>query len=127
MRELITYGLVGIANTFVGMGLIFLATYIGIFAELSNFIGYFFGIIFSYFLNSKFTFKESCSYKGLIKFFVAMGISYGVNLLVLILCYRIFEINVYISQFIACASYTLCGFILSKVFIFSTKKLEQPQ
>lgn len=118
MKQLLLYGIVGILNTFVGMGVIFVATYCGIIAELSNLLGYILGILCSYYLNSRYTFRLKSTTKGLVKFFIAMGIAYIVNLIVLVLCFRVFLWNVYVSQFLACASYTLCGFFLSKGFVF---------
>ena len=36
MREIIIYGLVGIANTFVGLGSVLALTYFGLIAEIAN-------------------------------------------------------------------------------------------
>lgn len=110
----------GVINTVVGFGIIFLLTFLGVFPELSNFLGYLIGIIFSFFLNNTITFSQNKIDKkqGLIKFVLSMGIAYLVNLLVLFLSYRILEINVYFSQIIAGASYTLFGFLISKFFVW---------
>ncbi|TLD83887.1 GtrA family protein [Helicobacter sp. MIT 11-5569] len=119
MKQLLLYGIIGIFNTFIGMGTIFLLTYLGTRAELANFLGYILGIYCSYYLNSRFTFKANSNTKGLIKFFLTMGIAYLINLIVLILCFRILLLNVYIAQFLACLSYTIFGFLLSKIFVFN--------
>ncbi|MBD5165202.1 GtrA family protein [Helicobacter sp.] len=118
MKQLLLYGIIGILNTFVGMGVILLATYLGLMPEWANFLGYFLGIFCSYYLNSRYTFKSHSTSWGLVKFYIAMGSAYIVNLIVLILCFRILLWNVYVSQFLACGSYTLCGFLLSKGFVF---------
>ena len=44
MREIIIYGVVGIANTFVGLGSVLALTYFGLIAEIANFLGYVIGI-----------------------------------------------------------------------------------
>lgn len=125
MKQFLLYGIIGIFNTLIGTGTILLATYLGLMPEWANFLGYCLGIFCSYYLNSRYTFKSHSTSWGLVKFYVAMGSAYIVNLIVLILCFRIFLWNVYISQFLACGSYTLCGFFLSKGFVF--KKFNKTQ
>lgn len=122
MKQLLLYGIIGILNTFVGMGIVLLATYLGLMPEWANFLGYFLGIFCSYCLNSRYTFKSRSTAQGLVKFYIAMGSAYIVNLIVLVLCFRILLWNVYASQFLACGSYTLCGFLLSRGFVFKKIK-----
>ena len=57
--SLVVYGLVGIANTCVGLGLCLLLTFFGLVPEVANLLGNIAGVINSYFLNKKFTFKSS--------------------------------------------------------------------
>lgn len=118
-KSFLKYGLIGIVNTVFGYGVIFLLLYLGIVAELSNLIGYILGFFLSYNLNKKYNFKSQNSHKkDLPKFLISMGIAYLLNLLVLVLCYRYFGIDVYISQIIAGIIYTLTGYFLSKMWVF---------
>ena len=61
MREIIIYGLVGIANTFVGLGSVLALTYFGLIAEIANFLGYVIGICLSYFFTESILYKRSKS------------------------------------------------------------------
>lgn len=117
------YGLIGIFNTLVGYGLTFYLFYVGIVPEIANFLGYFIGFFVSYFLNRKFNFKSNNEHKkDLPKFIASMGSAYVVNLVMLFLCYRIFEINVYLSQIVAGVFYILVGYLMSKFWVFRSEK-----
>ena len=118
MREIIIYGLVGIVNTFVGLGSVLALTYFGLIAEIANFLGYVIGICLSYFLNSKFTFKSKITATKALKFLISMGIAYCLNLGFLTISYRAYDIDVYLAQCLAGAIYTISGFLLCRYFVF---------
>lgn len=122
-NSFVKYGVIGLVNTIIGYGLIFTFMYLGILAEISNFLGYFVGFFVSYSLNKKYNFKSQNSHKrDLPKFLISMSIAYIFNLLTLIACYRFFGLNSYLSQIIAGAIYTLSGYILSKIWVFNYKE-----
>lgn len=115
----IKYILIGVINTLFGYGVIFLLIYINIEAEIANFIGYLLGFFLSYYLNKKYNFKSSKSHReDLPKFIISMAISYILNLTVMVISYRVLDIDVYISQIIAGVVYTISGYILSKLWVF---------
>ena len=111
------YLLVGVVNTLIGFGFIFLFVFLGLEAELANLLGYCIGITCSYFLNKYFTFKARAK-NDFLKFILSMVLAYGVNLLVLIVCFRFLSWDIYLSQCLAGVSYTLVGFLLSKGFVW---------
>lgn len=114
----IKYLLVGILNTIVGFGSIFILMFAGVGAYISNMLGYAFGIVFSYFMNKNFTFKsKNKSNIHFIKFVLAMLIAYGLNLLSLYLALNLI-INPYIAQCLAGVVYTISGYLLSRFFVF---------
>ena len=115
----IKYLLVGLINTVIGFGIIFIMMFCGFSPEVSNLVGYVVGIFVSYILNKYFTFKQrKKSKKEFFKFTLSMLIAYSLNLLTLLICYRILNIDKYLSQIIAGVIYTLSGFILSKFYVF---------
>lgn len=117
------YGAIGVINTIFSYSLIFLLFYIGIVPEISNLVGYFFGILVSYILNRRYNFKSSNrGIEEFPKFFISMGIAYLINLATLSLCYRLLEINVYISQIFAGSLYVFTGYLLSKNWVFRRSK-----
>ncbi|WP_233705091.1 GtrA family protein [Helicobacter canadensis] len=111
------YCIIGSINTIIGFGIIFFLMAFGVFAEMANFIGYCMGIIISFMLNSQFTFKAKHNY-AFLRFCLAMGVSYLLNLLTLMFCYRILLLNPYLSQIFAGIIYTGSGFLFSKYFVF---------
>lgn len=112
------YLLVGVLNTAVGFGLIFTLMFLGFSPLLANALGYAFGIVFSYFLNSIFTFKaKKKSLSGLVKFILAMGLAWLVNAGVLELALSL-KMNPYLAQVLAGLSYTASGYLLSKFVVF---------
>ena len=117
--QFLRYCLIGGINTIVGFGIIFILMALGLIAEVANFIGYCAGIIVSFTLNKHFTFKANRNY-AFLRFCLAMGSAYVLNLLVLIICYRGFHLNAYIVQILAGIIYTISGFLLSKYFAFRT-------
>jgi len=93
--------------------------YIGITAEISNFFGYVVGFFISYLLNKKYSFKSKARYyKDFPKYFIGMAIAYVLNFIVLILLYRLLEVNKYTSQICAAIVYIIIGYVLSKFWIF---------
>ena len=113
------YILIGVFNTALGYGLTFYLFWIGVLPELANLLGYIAGFISSYILNKKFNFKSKNKHRiELPKFIVSMMIAYLVNLIVLYISYRAYEINVYISQVIAGVFYVAVGYLLSKKIVF---------
>lgn len=91
--------------------------------EIANFIGYFIGFINSYILNKKYNFKTDNAIKEeLPKFIFTMFSAYAINIIIFFITYRIWEVNVYISQIIAGIFYLLVGFFFSHFYVFNKKR-----
>ena len=119
--SLLKYLCVGIVNSILGYAIIFILIYVGVIAEISNFLGYFIAIFVSFYLNKYFTFNNGVKNKlQILKFMFSMVISYILNLIVMSFSYRIIEINVYISQILGSFVYTFTGYLLSKNWVFYT-------
>lgn len=116
------YGIVGIINIIFGYSIIFGLMFIKVNPELSNFVGYFFGIMLSFLLNRSFTFQSKNSpLTEMPKFYLVTGIAYTVNLTILTFCYRLVLINPYLSQIIAGSFYVAIGYFLSKIWVFNCR------
>ena len=110
----IIYGLIGILNTGIHF-IIFISTYelIGI-QSVANFIAFCIAVIFSFFMNSKFTFKKNPTLKMFIKMFLVMSLlSIGSGY-----AGDIFTIHPMITFIGYCIFSYLLGFILSKTFVY---------
>ena len=118
--ELMKYIAIGIFNTAWGYALIFFFMYIiNMNAFLSNAITYTIGIIVTYTLNRKLTFKSTggkCS--EIIRFFIVFIISYIGNLTTLYLLINYTQTHEAIAQIIASFVYMGFSFPLCKFYVY---------
>ncbi|RDU67466.1 GtrA family protein [Helicobacter didelphidarum] len=113
------YALVGIANTIVGYSITFGLTFLGVIPEVANTIGTIFGVLNSYILNKKFTFKSQNSHKkDFVRFGIAMGIAYIFSTIIIFITYRILNMNEYIALILGGVTYTIVGYFVSKFWAF---------
>jgi putative flippase GtrA len=129
LAEMIRYGLVGVVNTAVGLAVILLGmNVVGLHYALANALGYGLGLIVSYLLNRRFTFRSSrriVSGEPLLFLFV-FGISYAVQMGLLILCVELLRMNRSLAQILAMGVYTACGYLGNKFITFSGPKSSSP-
>ncbi len=116
----IKFNVIGVINTIFGYSIVFGTMYFLNFdAKVSNALGYILGVLLSYYLNRKYTFKSEAKVKDeIFKFFGVFVVAYILNFLTLIISIEYFNINEYIAQIISAVIYTLTFFILSKFFVF---------
>ncbi|TAN03678.1 MAG: GtrA family protein [Rhodanobacteraceae bacterium] len=75
------YSVAGVANTIVGVSAILVAGALGTSAILANVIGYGLGLIVSFTLNSRITFRgRKVDLKTVLRFLVGFGIAFAVNI-----------------------------------------------
>jgi len=118
--QFLKYNLVGVVNTLLGFGLVFTFLYLGINNMLSNFLGYFFGIILSFFLNKKYTFHKYKMTASIIwGFFTILMFAYLVNALIFWSIINYMDQSPYVSQIYSGIFYTLISFSLMKIFLFN--------
>ncbi|UKH25101.1 GtrA family protein [Actinobacillus pleuropneumoniae] len=110
------YILVGLANTLLTAITIFILMALDISLYISNVAGYVIGIIFSYYLNSKFTFNVETSHKRFIKFIITCGICYLINLVAIKLTLLVYY-QEYLAQLVGMGLYTITGFIINKLWV----------
>lgn len=114
LRELITYGLIGVLNT--GIHFLFFLWVVECFHSqaLANAIGFSAAVVVSFLLNSRFTFKKTPTGIRFIRMYLAM------------LCVSVFfgalgdVCNIYpiITFIIYCVLNPIVGFIVTKYFVF---------
>lgn len=80
--QLVRYGLVGLANTAIGYGLILFGLHIGLGDYRANALGYAVGLCFSFFANRRFTFNRRGGASGseVGRFLFCFVIAYTTNL-----------------------------------------------
>ncbi|NOT12151.1 MAG: glycosyltransferase [Methylococcaceae bacterium] len=121
----IRFILVGVVNTLVGLGTIYAAMYFFSFGiKSANLVGYLVGIIVSFTLNKKWTFKNRDGVgTSLVRFLVVTGVAYVANLETVILSVSYLNISPYLAQFLGVFPYTIIGYLGCKFFAFPNKKV----
>lgn len=122
--EGVRFVLVGVLNTIVGYGTIFiLQNFVGMDYRLANAGGYALGLINSFFWNKFWTFRSKRHLKQeIIPFLIVFGICYLLNLGSLILFVERFGIHEDIAQALSMAIYTLCGWLGNKFWTFRSNR-----
>jgi glycosyltransferase involved in cell wall biosynthesis/putative flippase GtrA len=119
----IRFILVGVINTLVGLSVIYAAMYFfGFGVKSSNLIGYLVGIIVSFTLNKRWTFKNRDRIgASLIRYLVVIGIAYVANLQTVLFSVSSLKVSPYLAQFIGVFPYALIGYLGCKFFAFPDK------
>ena len=138
IRQAVKYSLVGVLNTLLTLVIIWIMTkMLGCSEAFSNFIGYFVGLINSFFLNRKWTFKSAGSIiVGAVKFFAVFAVCYLLQFCVLLLLnhycpdnpplysffvpiLKYFKIDaLFYIQMLSMVVYTIVNFLINKYYTF---------
>lgn len=118
IREFITYGLIGILNTLIHFICFLLLLEIIKYQTIANFFGFMAGLIFSFFMNAKFTFKQDVS---LIKFVKMTLVSGGISIF-----FGFIGDYLSLSPYLTFSVYVLVnpiiGFLLTRFYVFNKKR-----
>lgn len=117
----VKYGLVGLINTAITFIIVFALTIAGFPLVLANAMGFGCGLLNSYFLNKKFTFKDSGG-SSVGPFIASFCISYAANLVVLLCVNSIYPNLELVSQFSGMITYNVVFFILMKWWVFNAEE-----
>jgi putative flippase GtrA len=124
IREARRFLSVGVANTVVGLLVIYAAKWFLHFGDVAaNVLGYSIGLMLSFALNSRWTF----SYNGprlpaLARFIFVTPAAYGVNLATVLAAIHWFGLNSYVAQALGIVPYTVTSFLASKYFVFRNRE-----
>ena len=138
VRQAIKYGVVGVINTLLTLVVIWIMTKsMGYSEAFSNFIGYFIGLINSFLLNRKWTFRSKGNILGgAVRFFIVFAICYLLQLGILLFLnhncpdnpplysffepvLKLFKIDTFFYiQLISMVVYTIVNFLINKYYTF---------
>jgi len=119
-REFISFVIIGVINTFNGV--VFAYIYSNLLNENLAFIfGYISGLIISYILNSKITFKEELKLMKFVRFAISNIPNFIIQNIVVIVVFNIMGWNKLIAFGLAAAIGMPVTFILIKLFTFNKK------
>ena len=122
--QFLTYAIVGTVNTV--NGIILALIYSNFFDENLSFIfGYITGLLFSYILNSIVTFKQSLSFKKLIKYVISYIPNFLIQNIAVVVFYNILRWYKLIAYSLAAVVAVPITFLLMKYFTFGNKDLAQ--
>lgn len=124
LNQLFRYSIVGVLNTILGLSAIYLLYNFFHFDYIvSNIGGYFVGLVNGFIWNKKWTFESSKHFsKEIVPFLIVFGISYAVNLVIVILMVETFKIDPNIAQIPGIAAYSSTNFLVNKYWTFSKVK-----
>jgi putative flippase GtrA len=124
IRQAVKYGIVGIANTLITLSVIWvMMKVLGYSPVASNITGYAAGLLNSFILNKRWTFRSSDTWTGsAIRFGLVFGVCYALQLGLLLYLGRYLSIDPYYNQIIAMIFYTAINFLMNKYFTFKEQK-----
>ena len=118
-RSIFRFPVVGLINTCVGLLVIYLSKWAGFDDVASNFIGYSFGFVVSFFLNKNWTFShEGEALSAALKFLVVTVLAYVSNLLVVVFLIDVAGLNGFIAQAAAVPVYAFMTYFGYRRFVF---------
>jgi len=116
----------GVINTIVGFVVIFYAMDLGFSPIASNVAGYAVGFLLGFVFSKKFVFRSNGHFVAeSVRYLIAFVISFMFNLLVLRFSLIYMNFHVVASQIAAAVGYTVLMYILTRLFVFSTKRTSE--
>ena len=111
---------VGVANTLIGLGVIYACKRLLGFGDvLANVSGYVVGLTIGFTLNRHWTFGHTGNVRvAALRFLAVFGVAYSVNLLCVLLAIRAAGIDDYVSQAIGILPYTAIFYLGSRLYAF---------
>lgn len=114
IKQLLTYGLIGILNTLIH-GIVFFSLTIVMNQAGSNLLAFLVAVCFSFFMNATFTFKKKPTPSRFLKMTLIMAFfSYGFGFLG-----DFYKLDPFITIIIYFVLNPIIGFILTKYIVFS--------
>ncbi|WP_394789267.1 GtrA family protein [Rhodoferax sp.] len=120
MKQLAKYLLVGVLNSGFGYAIIFSCMYLlHMRPEISNVIGYGFGMVISYALNRDFTFERVATGRSAAMRFIFVGlVAYSANLGMLLALIHYAHLHEGVAQVLAGGVYVATSFLIYKFYVF---------
>ncbi len=118
LLELRRFAMVGLLNTGVGLGIIWLLMWLGVPPRSANVVGFLTGGVVSYQLNRAWTFRSGGGHGVAARFMVMVAGCYLLNLAVLNALLNYSNLSAYVAQVLAVGVYSACFFVLSRFVVF---------
>jgi putative flippase GtrA len=120
--SLVRYGIVGIANTLFGLTVIYCFKFAGSGDVMANLFGYCCGLLLSFKLNSKWTFRyQGRLLSAFYTFCAVIIVSYLLNLSIVMVAIHALGMNSYLAQSMGIVPYTATSYLGCRFFVFPRK------
>lgn len=121
MIKLLRFATVGVVNTLIGYAVIFGCMHLlKMEPVISNVVGYMTGLVTSFVLNRRYTFRSSAAaWPEALRFAVCFALAWLLNLGILVWTTRHTAVGPYWAQVIAGLAYFAAFFVLSKHVVFA--------
>ncbi len=120
LREFVFFNLIGVVNTLLGLMIYLSLVYLGTYYVVALVVDYVFGIIFSFFMNKRYTFRSTdrTSYVMFYKMIYVYVGMFFLNIILLTTTVEIFGMNEYLGQIISCGVLSVFTFFAQKLMVF---------
>lgn len=113
------YSVAGVANAIVGVSTILIAGVLGASAVLANVLGYGLGLIVSFTLNSRITFRgRKIDWATVLRFLAGFAIAFGVNIGVVIGAEHVPHLPKSIASLVGTPFYVVLFFLVCEHWVF---------
>jgi putative flippase GtrA len=118
--SLVRFVLTGVLNTLVGLGAIFaLKWFLGLTDTVANLLGYALGLLVSYLVNSRWTFRYRQSLLPVLpQYLQVVLVAYLTNLAVVHFCIGRLQLNSYLAQACGVIPYAALSYVLLRCYVF---------
>ena len=127
IKQLMKFGVVGLSNTAVTLGVYYLLIYLGVNYMISNIIGYFAGSINGYIWSKGWVFKEAKATvkSSVLKYYIVYGSSLILSTAVMYLWVNVLGISDKIAPILTLCITVPYNFIFQKIWAFREKKVNK--
>lgn len=120
--KLVKFLTVGVANTAIGLGVIFAAMALGAHYLVANAIGYSCGVLFSFVVNRSWTFAHDGDWRhSLVRWMAVSGLAYAAQFVVVACGHGTLGLNAHFAQLAGAPVYTMVAFLGARRFAFPGK------
>ena len=122
--QFVKFGLVGVSNTAISLGIYYLLLALGCHYLLANAAGFVLSVLNSYFWNSRFIFKEkreSSGWRALGKVFLSYGFSFCLSTVLMLLFVQVLHISAYLAPILRLLFTVPLNFVMNKLWAFKDR------
>ena len=119
--QFMKFGVVGVSNTLISLGIYYLLLALGFYYLLANAAGFVLSVLNSYFWNSRFIFKEkreTIRWRALGKVFLSYGVSFCFSTVLMLLFVHVLHISVYLAPALRLILTVPLNFLMNKLWAF---------